>query len=49
MMFNHEKAKEILKLDERYDIVALLPIGYPDQAPSQRPRLKLEELVIQTL
>lgn len=49
MMFNSKKAKEVLKLDERYDVVALLPIGYPDQIASQRPRLDLEELVIQTI
>jgi len=49
MMFNSEKAKEILELDERYEVVALLPIGYPDQSPLQRPRLQLDELIIQTL
>lgn len=49
MMFNSEKAKEILELDERYDVVALLPIGYPDQSPLQRPRLKLDELIIKTI
>lgn len=48
-MFNSKKAKEILKLDERYDVVALLPIGYPDQTPTQRPRLQLDELIIQTI
>ena len=49
MMFNSEKAKEILELDERYEVVALLPIGYPDQSPLQRPRLQLDDLIIQTL
>lgn len=49
MMFNSKKAKEILELDERYDVVALLPIGYPDQSPSQRPRLQLEELIIKSI
>jgi len=49
MMFNSKKAKKILGLEERYDVVALLPIGYPDQNPSQRPRLQLDELVIQTI
>lgn len=49
MMFNSESAKEILELDERYEVVALLPIGYPDQSPLQRPRLQLDELIIQTL
>lgn len=49
MMFDREKAKKILELDERYDVVALLPIGYPDQEPIQRPRLQLNELLIQTI
>jgi len=49
MMFNSKKAKEVLKLDERYEVVALLPVGYPNQTPSQRPRLKLEELIIDTI
>lgn len=49
MMFDREKVKKILELDERYDVVALLPVGYPDQNPSQRPRLELNELVIQTV
>jgi len=48
MMFNSKKAKEVLELDERYDVVALLPIGYPNQNPLQRPRLQLDELIIQT-
>lgn len=49
MMFDREKAKRILELDERYDVVALLSVGYPDQNPSQRPRLELNEVVIQTV
>ena len=49
MMFNSKKAKEVLELDERYDVVALLPVGYPDQNPLQRPRLKLDELILQTI
>lgn len=49
MMFDQEKAKKILELDERYDVVALLPIGYPDQSPPQRPRLELNELIIHTI
>ncbi len=46
MMFDKEKVRNLLNLEERYEIVALLPIGYPDQSPSQRPRLDLEKLII---
>jgi len=49
MMFDKEKVKNLLGLDERYNIVALLPIGYPDQSPSQRPRLDLEEVFIKEI
>ena len=49
MMFDREKAKRILGLDERYDLVALMPVGYPDQNPPMRPRLDLNELLIQTI
>jgi len=46
MMFDGEKVKSMLELDDRYDVVALLPIGYPDQSPAARPRLPLNEWVI---
>jgi nitroreductase len=46
MMFDSAKTKNMLELDDRYDVVALLPVGYPDQSPAARPRLPLEELVI---
>jgi nitroreductase len=46
MMFDSAKTKSMLELDDRYDVVALLPIGYPDQSPASRPRLPLEELIL---
>jgi len=49
MMFDQEKVKNLLGLNERYDVVALLPVGYPDQSPSQRPRLDLEELLLKEI
>jgi len=36
----------MLQLDDRYDVVALLPIGYPDQSPAARPRLPLGDLIL---
>jgi len=38
-LFNHDKVKEILFVPEGYEIVALIPIGYPAQKPSA-PRRK---------
>lgn len=49
MMFDKEKVKGILGLDDRYDVVALLPIGYPDQAPSPRPRLDINKLLLKEI
>lgn len=49
MMFDKEKAKSILNLDERYEVVALLPIGYPDQDPAQRPRISMNEVLLKEI
>jgi len=49
MMFDSEKTKSMLGLEDRYDVVALLPIGYPDQSPAARPRLSLKEWVIKEI
>lgn len=49
MMFDQDKTKALLELDERYSIVALLPIGYPDQSPGPRPRLELNKLILKEL
>ena len=49
MLFDKEKAKSILRLDERYEVVALLPVGYPDQDPAQRPRLSMSEVLLKEI
>jgi nitroreductase len=49
MMFDKSKVKQLLGLDEQYDIVALLPVGYPDQDPSPRPRLDSEQLILKEI
>ncbi len=49
MMFDKEKVKDVLNLDERYDVIALIPVGYPDQTPEQRPRLKMDEILLKQL
>ena len=43
-----EKVKEILNLEDNLMVVALLPVGYPDEAPKPRPRLALEEIWIKS-
>lgn len=44
MMFNQEKVKNVLEIDDRYSVIALLPVGYPDQNPPPRPRLCVQEI-----
>jgi nitroreductase len=46
MMFDQEKVKQLLGLGENYNIVALLPVGYPDQNPQPRPRLDLDQILL---
>ena len=46
MMFNQKKVKQILGLGENYNVVALLPVGYPDQNPKARPRIELSHILL---
>ncbi len=43
--YEDNKVKEILDIPEHVEVMALLPIGVPDEDPSQRPRLELDQLV----
>jgi nitroreductase len=47
--FDQDKTKEILGLGDDLFVVLLLPIGYPAQEPSPRPRLDAEKIVLKTL
>ncbi len=49
MMFDQQKAKEVLQLEDNYNVVALLPVGYPDQNPAPRPRVSLDEIIIKEI
>ena len=49
MMFDGEKTKRLLGLEDRYEVIALLPLGYPDQSPGPRPRLPLEEILLKEI
>lgn len=41
-----DKTKKILGLGDDLQVTMLLPVGYPAQEPSQRPRLSKEEILI---
>ncbi len=46
MMFDQAKVKQILGLGDNFNVVALIPVGYPDQNPSARPRIELSQILL---
>ena len=44
-LFNHDKAKEILRVPEDYEVVSLIPLGYPAQESKAPPRKGIAEFV----
>jgi nitroreductase len=43
--FAHEKAEQLLNIPAGVELVALIPIGYPDQQPAAPKRRALDEFV----
>ena len=43
--YEDNKVKEILDIPEHIEVMALLPVGIPDEDPSPRPRLSLDKIV----
>lgn len=46
MIFSSDKLAEVLDLDDNLELVSLLALGYADEEPPQRPRLSLDEIVL---
>ena len=44
-LFNHIQAKKVLGLPPGYELVTLLPLGYPDHAPNPPKRREIREFV----
>ena len=44
-IFDPEKTAKLLELPEDRDVIALIPIGYPDEAPTAPKRKEVSELV----
>jgi len=42
-----DKVRDIFDWNENIYPVALLPLGYPDEAPAPRKRLKIEDIIIE--
>lgn len=43
--FSEEKVKHILEIPDDVRVIAMTPIGYPDEEPSPRPRKSLNEVI----
>ena len=43
--FNEDEAKKILNVQEHVWVVAMTPLGYPNQPPSQKSRKSLDQIV----
>lgn len=43
--FKEDEVKKILKIPEAVRVVAVIPLGYPDEDPPQRPRKDLDEII----
>lgn len=41
-----DKVKEIFGWDDNIYVVALLPVGYPDESPESRKRLEIDDILI---
>lgn len=44
--FYADKVKELLQLPEEWTVVAVSPLGIPDETPAPRPRKALEEVTL---
>ncbi len=44
-LFDHDKAKEALKVPEGYEVVTLIPLGYPSKESEAPPRREISEFV----
>jgi nitroreductase len=42
--FNEEKVKELLKIPDKWKVVALITLGYPAEQPKQKKKKTFEEL-----
>jgi nitroreductase len=43
--FREDEVKKILKIPERVRVVAVIPLGYPEELPSKKSRKRLDQIV----
>jgi nitroreductase len=46
--FDEKEVKRIVSISDRYSVLALLPVGYPATVPKPRPRLSVDDILIET-
>jgi nitroreductase len=46
---DREKVRELVNLNNDYEIIALLPIGYPSYNPAPRSRLSVDQVLLKEL
>jgi nitroreductase len=46
-LFDENKIRQLLNLPEQICVVAILPVGVPDEEPAPRSRLPLSDLILQ--
>jgi len=44
--FNEDIVRETLKIPRQYRVVALMPLGYPDEEPSPKERKEVKDIII---
>jgi nitroreductase len=44
-LFDHNKAKEILGVSDDYEVVTMMPVGYPAKEPEAPKRREINEFV----
>ena len=48
-LFDRDMVRNVLALDESIYPVVLLPVGYTNQSPNERPRLPLNQLMLKVI
>lgn len=48
-LFDADSIKKLVGIDDRYIIPALVSVGYPDQQPSEKPKLPVGQLLLKTI
>ena len=44
-LFDHNKAKEILGVTDEYEVVSMIPLGYPAKSPEAPKRREIKEFI----